>query len=102
QRILQEPLTPPPQRLVAGLQGRDRQHWSPASLLEQPAQVKAAAGGDEQVDYGHAGGQLLEHAGSLSGVQRRGDLVALGAQEVLRQFGGVRVALGKQDQWPRR
>src|SRR4029453_16974011 len=79
QRLLQEPISPGLQRLVAGLQGRDGQHRSPAALLELPAQLQAAAGGDEQVDHGHAGGQLVELAGRLGGVTRRRDLAPLGA-----------------------
>jgi hypothetical protein len=83
------------------LQGRDGQHRRSAALLELSAQLQPAAGGDEQVDYDHAGGQLVELAGRLGGVQRRGDLVALGAQEILGQPGGMRVAFGEQDQQPR-
>jgi hypothetical protein len=69
-------------------------------LLELPAQLQSVAARDQQVDHGHARGQLLELLGGVGGVQCRGDLVALGAQEVLRQVGGVGVALGEQDQQP--
>ena len=67
-------------------------------LPSDAAQLGAGSAGDEQLDHGELGQELLELARCVIGIEGESDLVALGLEEELGELGRVRITLGEQDQ----
>ena len=84
------------ERLVAGLENRGRDHGH-AVPLEGPAQIQAGATRDEKLDDRDRRGPDGQCAQGRLSAEHHLDLESLGREEVLLQFGGVRVTLSQQD-----
>ena len=98
QRLGQKGRSPGANRLVGLVDRGDSDDRGRRLGGELGAQAKAGAAGDQEVDQDQVGRPLVEDDLGLGRVHRDGDVVALGAQEILGEVRRVGVALGNQDQ----
>ena len=101
ERLLQEGVSARGQRLVSSLQDGDGEHGAGVMLLQPPAQLRAATSGDHHLHDRQLRAALEPLLLGVADRQRQMHVVALGAQEELRQVRGHRVAFGEQHEQAR-
>src|SRR5215471_14971991 len=100
QRFPQKGIRPRVQGLVLAFQHRNRDDRHVVILLERTAETETGPARYQQFDHDERGGAVGERPPGGFLAQGYFDFEALGLQEVLLQFGGVGVMLGKQDEEP--
>ena len=97
-RTLKERVGTAVERGVSGTERGDRQHRCRSAALDLLAQSQSGSTRDQQVDHEKAGRATFEVLQDEIGVERHDAFIALGAQEVLTELSGIRVALGQHDE----
>ena len=101
ERLLQKGVSARGQRLVSSLQDGNGEHGPSLVLLQAPAQFRAPTSGDHQLHDRELRPTLEPLLLGVAHRQSQVHLVALGAQEELRQIRGHRITFGEQHEQPR-